>query len=58
MRLPSFFYARQNFPDHGIPDVVSEVRRKDQKLFTIRYGSRFPASEGAALSRDSTFRTI
>jgi hypothetical protein len=28
MRLPRFFFARQNFPDYRIPDVASEVQRQ------------------------------
>ncbi len=28
MRLPHFFFARQKFADHGIPDVAAEVRRQ------------------------------
>ena len=46
MRLPRFFYARQKFPDHGIPDVVSEVHRQ---LYGSSLASRLNAGSRLAI---------
>jgi hypothetical protein len=50
MRLPPFFLARQNFPDHGIPDVVPEVRKQlNESGFSSRLkeGSRIAIGVGS-----------
>jgi hypothetical protein len=46
MRLPRFFFARQNFPDRAIPDVVSEVRRQ---LYGSSLSSRLSAGSRVAI---------
>jgi hypothetical protein len=50
MRLPRFFCARQNFPDHGIPDVVSEVQ---SQLCSSSLASRLNAGSHVAIGAGS-----
>src|SRR5579862_8928636 len=50
MRFPQFFFARQNFPDHSIADVASEVRKQlnNSGLFPrVRTGSRIAIGAGS-----------
>jgi hypothetical protein len=46
MRLPRFFFARQNFPERGIPDVASEVRTQ---LYGSSLSSRLSVGSRVAI---------